>query len=204
MTSQLSFLPREPDDIPPSLDIEIVRGALDIDVADLTMRRLLEEIEWRTERIVMFGREMDVPRLTAWHGDPDRTYTYSNIALTPMPWTPLLAELRAAVEQLAGCQFNSVLLNLYRNGSDGVAWHADDEIELGREPVIGSLSLGASRRFEFRRRTDSAERFGTVLDAGDVVVMRGTSQQLWLHQVPKEPKVTEPRINLTFRQILGR
>ena len=204
MTSQLSFLPREPDDIPPSLDIEIVRGVLDIDVADIAMRRLLEEIEWRTERIVMFGREMDVPRLTAWHGDPDRTYTYSNIALTPMPWTPLLEELRGAVEQLAGSRFNSVLLNLYRNGSDGVAWHADDEIELGREPVIGSLSLGTSRRFEFRRRTDSAERFGTVLDAGDVVVMRGTSQQLWLHQVPKEPKVTEPRINLTFRQILGR
>ncbi|MBU6330728.1 MAG: alpha-ketoglutarate-dependent dioxygenase AlkB, partial [Acidobacteria bacterium] len=200
MNVQGSLLPPEPDDIPAALDIEIIRQAIDVEEADRVFRRLLDEVAWTQERVTMFGRVMDIPRLTAWYGDPGRTYTYSGIALTPQSWTPLLEELRASVECLAGCRFNSVLLNLYRNGNDSVSWHADDEPDLGRTPIIGSLSLGASRRFEFRKRTDHGERFRVTLDAGDVVVMRGTSQQLWEHQLPKD-KVTEPRINLTFRRI---
>lgn len=201
MNAQGSLLPPEPDDIPAALDIEIIRRAIDVEEAERVFRRLLDEVAWTQERITMFGRVMDIARLTAWYGDPGRTYTYSGIALTPQAWTPLLEELRAKVERLAGCRFNSVLLNLYRNGNDSVSWHADDEPDLGRTPNIGSLSLGASRRFEFRRRTDHGERFRVTLDAGDVVVMRGTSQQLWEHQIPKEAKVTESRINLTFRRI---
>lgn len=201
MNVQGSLLPPEPDDIPAALDIEIIRRAIHVEEADRVFRRLLEEVAWTQERITMFGRVMDIPRLTAWYGDPGRTYTYSGIALTPQAWIPLLEEVRARVERLAGCRFNSVLLNQYRNGNDSVSWHADDEPDLGRTPTIGSLSLGASRRFEFRRRTDHGERFRVTLDAGDVVVMRGTSQQLWEHQIPKEAKVTESRINLTFRRI---
>jgi len=189
------------DLVPASLDIAIVREAIPFDQASDAFQRLLAEVDWKQEHIKMFGKEIDIPRLTAWFGDPERSYTYSGIALTPLEWTPLLNELRAAVEKIAGHEFNSVLLNLYRDANDSVSWHADDEPDLGREPVIGSLSLGASRRFNFRRKTDHADKFESVLNSGDLVVMRGTSQQLWDHQVPKEPKATEPRINLTFRQI---
>jgi alkylated DNA repair dioxygenase AlkB len=201
MSSQGSLFAPDPDKIPASLDIEIIREAIPIDKADDAFRRLLTEVDWKQEHIKMFGKEIDIPRLTAWYGDPERSYTYSGIALTPLEWTPLLNELRAAVEKIAGHEFNSVLLNLYRDANDSVSWHADDEPDLGREPVIGSLSLGASRRFDLRKKTDHSERFKSVLNSGDLVVMRGTSQQLWDHQVPKEPKVSEQRINLTFRQI---
>lgn len=204
MAAQGSLFAPDPDEIPATLDIEIIREALPIHRADDSFQRLLSEVDWKQEHIKMFGKEIEIPRLTAWYGDPERSYTYSGIALTPLAWTPLLNELRAAVEKVAGHQFNSVLLNLYRNGNDSVSWHADDEPDLGREPVIGSLSLGATRRFDFRKKTDHSDKFESVLNSGDLVVMRGTSQQLWDHQVPKEPKVTEPRINLTFRQILGR
>ena len=191
----------EPDEIRTSLDIAIVREAIPFDQASEAFQRLLSEVDWKQEHIKMFGKEIEIPRLTAWYGDPERSYTYSGIALTPLAWTPLLNELRAAVEKVAGHQFNSVLLNLYRDANDSVSWHADDEPDLGREPVIGSLSLGASRRFEFRKKTDHTDKFKSVLNSGDLVVMRGTSQQLWEHQVPKEREATEPRINLTFRQI---
>jgi alkylated DNA repair dioxygenase AlkB len=190
------------DLVPASLDIEIIREAIPFDQASEAFRRLLAEVDWKQEHIKMFGKEIDIPRLTAWFGDPERSYTYSGIALTPLEWTPLLNELRSAVEKIAGHEFNSVLLNLYRDANDSVSWHADDEPDLGREPVIGSLSLGASRRFDFRKKTDHAEKFKSVLNSGDLVVMRGTSQQLWDHQVPKETKGAEPRINLTFRRIL--
>jgi len=204
MTAQGSLFAPDPDEIPPALDIAIIREAIPIDRADDAFRRLLAEVDWKQEHIKMFGKEIDIPRLTAWFGDPERSYTYSGIALTPLEWTPLLNELRAAVEKIAGHEFNSVLLNLYRDANDSVSWHADDEPDLGREPVIGSLSLGASRRFDFRKKTDHSEKFKSVLNSGDLVVMRGTSQQLWDHQVPKETKAAGPRINLTFRRILER
>ncbi len=204
MNSQGSLFAPDPDQIPTSLDIAIIREAIPFDQASDAFRRLLAEVKWKQEHIKMFGKEMEIPRLTAWFGDPERSYTYSGIALTPLEWTPLLNELRAAVEKIAGHEFNSVLLNLYRDANDSVSWHADDEPDLGREPVIGSLSLGASRRFDFRKKTDHSEKFRSVLNSGDLVVMRGTSQQLWDHQVPKETKEAGPRINLTFRRILGR
>ena len=194
----------EPDALPKSLEIDLVRNAIAPAEAADYFAGLLAEVEWKQETIKMFGKVIDVPRLTAWYGDPDRSYTYSGIALTPLAWTPLLSELRATVEQLAECDFNSVLLNPYRTGSDSVSWHADDEPDLGREPTIGSLSLGAARTFSFRKKSDHADKHSLVLDSGDVVVMRGITQQVWDHQIPKEPKVAGPRINLTFRQILNK
>ena len=201
MATQGSLFAPDPDEIPNSLSIDIIREAIPFDQADSSFHQLLAEIDWKQEHIKMFGKEIDIPRLTAWYGNSGRSYTYSGIAMTPLAWTPLLEELRSTVEALAGCQFNSVLLNLYRNGKDSVSWHADDEPDLGPEPVIGSLSLGASRRFEFRKKTGHTERFNSILNSGDLVVMRGMCQQLWDHQVPKESRVSGPRINLTFRWI---
>jgi alkylated DNA repair dioxygenase AlkB len=155
--------------------------------------------------IIMFGRKLPVPRLSAWFGDADAAYSYSGIEMVIHPWTELLAEMRDAMQSLAApfgsARFNSVLVNLYRDGNDGVAWHADDEPELGREPLIVSVSLGASRAFQLRRRDDASVRCDLDLHHGDVVVMHGLTQALWLHQVPKTAKVVGPRVNLTFRSV---
>jgi len=122
--------------------------------------------------------------------------------MRPQAWTPMLNIVRSRVQHLAGTDFNTVLLNLYRDGGDGVAWHADDEDNLGPNPVIASVSFGASRRFQFRRRDDSAVKRQLELHDGDVVIMRGETQTLWFHQVPKTATRVGERINLTFRTIV--
>ncbi len=183
-------------------DVTYHPGCFPADEAD----RLFEEVNatttWRQEMIWMFGREVPVPRLTAWVGDPGKTYTYSNIALQPAPWTSPLLEIKACVEHAAATTFNSVLLNLYRNGADGVAWHRDDERELGRAPVIASVSLGATRRFQLRQRSNNVERSELDLQHGSLLLMRGDTQHVWEHQVPKTAKPVGPRVNLTFRTII--
>lgn len=174
---------------------------------------LLREIQWRQEQITLFGKTHDVPRLTAWYGDTGKLYTYSGIEMKPWPWTRRLETLKKITESVAGTEFNSVLLNLYRNGKDGVAWHADDEPELGPNPTIGSISLGMTRSFQFRRnrrlqgqtpkrlqgQTPKIKSY--ELHDGDILIMAGSTQHRWLHQIPKRSKITEPRINLTFRTI---
>ena len=146
---------------------------------------LRQEIAWQQEQILLFGRRHLVPRLVAWHGDPDSAYSYSGTAHEPGPWTPTLIVIRERVAVLTGHTFNSVLLNLYRNGSDGMGWHADDEPELGRNPVIASVSLGATRRFKLRhrKRRDSV----TTLDLthGSLLLMAGNTQHAYVHAVPK-------------------
>ena len=136
------------------------------------------------------------PRLTAWYGDEGKTYVYSGIRNHPLPWTPLLLALKAKAEGFAESAFNSVLLNYYRDGGDSVGWHADNEPELGGRPVIASLSLGATRTFELRRRT-TGKVAKLPLTSGSILVMRGTTQHNWVHRVPKEPG-SASRINLTF------
>ncbi len=148
----------------------------------------------------MFGRRIAIPRLTAWHGDPGAVYTYSGLRNEPRPWTPALAELRARLADRLGVRFTSVLLNWYRSGADGMSWHADDEPELGSEPTIASLSLGATRRFELKHRADG-ERIAVPLDHGSLLVMTGETQHCWLHRVPKQPRIAGGRINLTFRVV---
>ena len=128
-------------------DVEIHRSAIDGPAADRFFDHLLEATPWTQEEAVMFGKKHQIPRLTSWHGDPLHTYSYSGIHNEPEPRTPVLIEIRDLTQDLADSTFNSVLLNLYRDGNDGVSWHADDEPELGDQPVIGSVSLGASRRF---------------------------------------------------------
>lgn len=148
----------------------------------------------------MFGRTVPAPRLEAWYGDPGAAYTYSGLAHEPLPWTAELQDLRERVESATATTFNSVLANLYRSGADSNGWHADDEPELGEQPVIASLSLGATRRFLLRHRA-SGERVELMLEAGSLLVMRGATQQCWQHCVPKQRTVQAPRINLTFRRV---
>lgn len=162
-------------------------------------RRLTEEIEWRQDEITIFGKKVMQPRLTAWYGDA--AYTYSGITMHPEPWTDILLAIRQRAEEYAGGSFNSVLLNLYRDGNDHMGWHRDNEKELGKEPVIASVSFGAERTFQLRRYTTKDNKLSIDVADGSLVLMRGAIQGYWEHQLPKRLKVKEPRINLTFRTI---
>jgi alkylated DNA repair dioxygenase AlkB len=175
--------------------------------ADEAFHTLMAETAWQQEKTTVYGTLCDSPRLTAWYGDPAARYGYSGIAHDPLPWIPCLQELRRQVENAVAQPFNSVLLNLYRDGNDSVGWHSDNEPELGVFPCIASLSLGQTRRFLLKPRRASgavARARELALQPGSLLVMRGRLQQDWKHAVPKEKKVTRPRINLTFRRIEDR
>lgn len=163
---------------------------------------LLATTAWRQDSITMYGRPVPIPRLQAWYGDPGRTYTYSGIEMAPEPWTPALRAVRRAIEPVAGVVFNSVLCNRYRDGGDGVAWHSDDEPELGVDPVIASVSFGATRPFRFRHRNDPSLTHEIELASGSLLVMRGPTQACWKHQIPKTTRPLGERVNLTFRVIV--
>lgn len=170
--------------------------------ADHLLRAFVSDVSWGLHQIRIFGRWVQEPRQTAWFGDPGAVYTYSGVTMKPAPWTPLLAAVRRRVEKVSGASFNSVLLNLYRDGNDHMGWHSDDEPELGANPVIASLSLGAERRFRLRHRTVPGERRELTLRPGSLLVMGGELQHHWLHSVPKSSTVRSPRVNLTFRKII--
>lgn len=178
------------------------RGAIDDRRASLWFDRLVADLEWQQHQVFVFGRWVEQPRLTAWYGDDGFPYRYSGIELKPHSWTAPLIEMRELCEELAGARFNSVLANLYRSGADSVAWHADDESELGVDPVIASVSLGSERRFDLRHRS-TGETVRVPLPSGSVLVMAGCTQHRWVHQVPKTARPVGPRINLTFRLIHG-
>jgi alkylated DNA repair dioxygenase AlkB len=170
--------------------------------ADAAFAALMTETPWRHDEIFVYGRRVLQPRLTAWYGDAGARYAYSGIELAPLPWTPLLADLKARVEAAAGARFDSLLMNLYRDGRDSVSWHSDAEPELGRNPVIASLSFGATRRFQLRARPPSPPaRCELALGHGDLLTMRGATQHEWAHRVPKAAARVGPRINLTFRLV---
>jgi alkylated DNA repair dioxygenase AlkB len=162
---------------------------------------LRQGIAWQQEEIVIFGDRRRVPRLVAWHGDPAARYTYSGTLHVPRPWTPELERVRERVQALTGASFNAVLLNLYRDGRDGMGWHSDDEPELGPEPVIASVSLGATRRFCLRHRRRKDLKLDLALEHGGLLLMAGQTQRHWVHAVPKTARPVGERINLTFRQV---
>ena len=147
-----------------------------------------------------FGKEYPQPRLVAWFGDPGSEYSYSGLKMNVRPWIEPVQALRQIAEQHAQVVFNSVLVNLYRDGDDKVSWHRDNEPELGNTPTIGSISLGAPRRFKFRH-LETKEQVEATLEPGSLVVMSGLSQSCWEHEVPRQKSIREPRINLTFRQV---
>lgn len=175
-------------------------GPHDIGLQD-TLR---ESLPWRADRIRIAGQWRDIPRLQAWFGDPGCEYRYSGVTLVPHAWTPPLAKLRDQVQSLAGCTFNSVLANLYRHQGDSMGWHADNEPELGHNPVIASLSFGTPRRFRLRRNDNHRQVFELALGHGDLLVMEGTLQHHWQHSIPKERLTCGERINLTFRELKTR
>jgi alkylated DNA repair dioxygenase AlkB len=181
-------------------DHEYFPNFLDTDTSTRLMNSLMATTPWRDDVITLFGRTHRVPRRTALFGDPGARYTYSRIVMDPVAWPADVQELRERIESLTRARFNAVLVNLYRDGRDSNGWHADDEIELGDHPVIASVSLGASRTMKFRRR-DGAARWSLDLEAGSLLVMTGDSQSAWFHSIPKQLRITAPRINLTFRQI---
>lgn len=159
-------------------------------------------IRWKQDHIKFFGKTHPLPRLTSWYGDPGASYKYSGIYSDPNPWNDGLLYVKSKVEAALGVCFNSVLLNWYRDGSDSLSWHADDERELGPEPIIASASFGDTRDFLFRRKDDKDQNLALKLHHGSLVVMKGTTQQHWVHSVPKrKSSSSRSRFNLTFRQI---
>ncbi|MGL5034899.1 MAG: alpha-ketoglutarate-dependent dioxygenase AlkB family protein, partial [Microcystaceae cyanobacterium] len=164
---------------------------------------LLKEIAWRHDTIKHFGKEIPLPRLTAWYGDEGKVYTYSKIRMEPLDWTPQLLEIKNRIEKISNCTFNSVLINQYRDGRDSMGWHSDDEKELGENPIIASVSFGATRQFMLKHKTRKDIKSITIdLSSGSVLLMKDKSQECWLHQIPKTTKPVSTRINLTFRTIV--
>ncbi len=169
--------------------------------ADLYLNRLLETIEWRNDEAVIFGKKIITRRKVAWYGDAAYEYTYSNTTKRALRWTAVLLELKTLIEREAGERFNSCLLNLYHTGDEGMAWHSDGETNLRKDGAIGSLSLGAERKFAFKHK-QSKEKVEFLLEHGSLLVMKGTTQSHWLHRLPPTKKITRPRVNLTFRSIV--
>lgn len=161
---------------------------------------LMTSVCWNDDYCVVFGRRFNIPRLQAWFADDGIQYSYSNNLLKTQPWPGILLDIKHDVQQRTGSEFNAVLATFYRDGHDHVTWHADDEDELGSEPVIASLSLGATREFQFRHKGNGFSG-GIVLSDGDLLLMKSGFQTNWEHCVPGEPTITEPRINLTFRKV---
>lgn len=169
--------------------------------SDDFMRILTDNIAWKQESMMMYGKPVLFPRLMAWHGDATSSYRFSGTTYAPEAWTPALAQIRERITPVSGHAFNSVLLNLYRNGNDSMGWHADDEPELGHEPVIASVNFGATRRFQLRYKNDHQRKYELPLQHGSLLIMKGSLQTYWEHQVPKTTKINTGRINLTFRFI---
>lgn len=168
---------------------------------DAFIATLKTTVRWNQETILMYGKLLSTPRLTAWYGDNSKSYAFSGKKHEPHPWTDDLLFIKHRVDTAAGITFNSVLLNLYRNGNDSVAWHADDEPELGINPVIASVSFGQMRRFDVRHKINKKQKYSVDLENGSLLIMKGELQHAWEHQVPKSNKALKERINLTFRVI---
>lgn len=160
-----------------------------------------KNISWQHDKLNMYGKEVFLPRYSAWYGDSDKPYTYSGLTLQPKPWNKGLLFIKDQIDKIANVKFNSVLMNWYRDGEDYINWHTDAERELGRNPVIGSVNFGATRRFLIRRNDNNSIKLEFPLKHGTLLIMSGELQHFWQHSVPKELKVKEPRFNMTFRVI---
>lgn len=175
---------------------------LDRDSAAHYLNVLLNDIEWKNDEAVIYGKHIITKRKVAWYGDSNFSYTYSNTTKQALIWTKELLELKQLVEKITGDTFNSCLLNLYHNGEEGMAWHSDDEKSLGLNTCIASLSFGAERKFSLKHKA-TASAVSQILEHGSLLVMKGATQTHWLHCLPKTKKVQQPRINLTFRTIIN-
>ena len=175
---------------------------LDQKQSDKFYQTLLETIEWKNDEAVIFGKKILTKRKVAWYGDENFEYTYSNSTKKAIPWTKELLQLKKWAEEKTGEKFNSCLLNLYHDGSEGMAYHSDGEKDLKKDGAIASLSLGAERKFSFKHK-ETKEKVELILEHGSLLVMKDETQSFWLHRLPPTKKVFTPRINLTFRTIVN-
>jgi alkylated DNA repair dioxygenase AlkB len=172
-----------------------------IEKADQAMYSLKKKINWRSDDITIFGKTYPIPRMHAWYGDPGAHYSYSGIPMPINEWFGELLFIKEKVEMKTGLKFNGVLANLYRDGSDSNGWHADDEKELVKPIHVASITLGAERAFQLRRKGESKIAKSLTLENGSLLVMKAPCQKYWQHQIPKRARVSEERINLTFRLV---
>lgn len=169
--------------------------------ANFLFGKLLLETPWQQDDITIFGKKTPQPRLTALYGNPSKTYSYSGITMQPLPWNPYIWEIKEKLETFVGHSFTTVLLNLYRDEKDSNGWHADNEKELGKDPVIASISLGETRKFQIKHTENKNIKCDLMLEHGSLLVMKEGSQLHYKHQLPKSSQPKNERINLTFRTI---
>jgi alkylated DNA repair dioxygenase AlkB len=200
---QLSFFeaPVNRKDLPPNL-LAYQPCVFNRDESQFYLETFINQTTWKQEIVQMHGKAIKTPRLTAWYGNSNKSYAFSGNKYNPLPWTMELLAIKARVEPIAGMEFNSVLLNYYRDGNDSVAWHSDDEYELGFKPTIASVSFGQERRFDVRQKADHKCKYSVVLESGSVLFMKGDLQRSWHHRIAKSTQPMKPRVNLTFRVIM--
>ena len=186
----------------PDAEIIYYPNFFDTEESDLLFQELLLTIPWQQDDIKVFGKVHAQPRLTALFGNEGKSYSYSNIKMQPHSWNPILQNLKLKAEAVSATEFTTVLLNLYRDGKDSNGWHADNEKELGTNPTIASMSFGAERYFHLQHNNDKNLKLKILLEHGSLLVMKGTTQHFWKHQIPKTAKPIGSRINLTFRSIV--
>lgn len=171
---------------------------------DQVLQKLMEQTKWRQENVRIYGKEYQQPRLVALYGDSGKKYDYSGISLHPLPWTDLLREIKRRVEDCTEARFNAVFLNLYRDHNDSMGFHSDDEKELGKNPVIASVTFGATRIFKLKHKFNKDVPFVKIpLESGTVLLMKGATQHCWKHGIDKQKEPCGPRVNLTFRTLLS-
>ena len=186
----------------PDAEIIYYPHFFDTEESDLPFQELLLTIPWQQDDIKVFGKVHAQPRLTALFGNEGKSYSYSNIKMQPHSWNPILQNLKLKAEAVSATEFTTVLLNLYRDGKDSNGWHADNEKKLGTNPIIASMSFGAERYFHLQHNNDKNLKLKILMEHGSLLVMKGTTQHFWKHQIPKTAKPIGSRINLTFRSIV--
>ena len=186
-----------------NLKIKYYKNYFTLDESDLYISKLRNDIKWKSETATIWGKKVVMKRKIAWYGDEGKSYTYSGLTVHPNKWNEVLLEIKQRVEQVSSTEFNSVLLNDYSSGEVGMGWHSDDEKELGRNPVIASVSFGVERDFFLKHKTKNDLPKKTInLKNGSLLLMLGSTQHYWNHSIPKRMRVKKQRINLTFRKIL--
>jgi alkylated DNA repair dioxygenase AlkB len=185
----------------PDAHIEYYPNFFSEEEADALFEKLLITTPWLQDNITVFGKTYPQPRLTALFGNEGKPYSYSNITMHPQPWNEILLQMKLKITEVTQSDFTTVLLNRYRNGQDSNGWHADNEKELGTNPTIASISLGAPRAFHLQHNSIKEAKLKLTLEHGSLLLMKGTTQHCWKHQIPKTAKTIDQRINLTFRAI---
>lgn len=188
--------------LPQAGEVNYYGPILSLEESDRYLAILLKDIAWQPDEAIIMSKHILTKRHVAWYANSPFQYTYSKITKQALPWTQDLLELKTITEQVSGETFNSCLLNLYHDGSEGMAWHSDAEKDLKRDGAIGSLSLGAERKFAFKHKR-SKETVSILLEHGSLLVMKGTTQTHWLHRLPPTKTIHTPRVNLTFRMIVN-